>query len=260
MTESPLAGVGVLVTRPKHQADGLISAIENAGGIAVRFPSIEINAREPAAIAADAKSLAQPDIAVFVSSNAVRFGSQYSHAARIAVVGPATAAAVTAAGRTVDISAANGFDSEHLLEEKEFAAVAGKTVRIIRGQDGRELLAATLRERGATVEYLPVYERLRPNYTPDEVNLIASKWRSGEINVVTAMSVAAFDNLIALLPSSVHELLARTPLVTPAARVLKEALSQFPNLPAALSDAPDADAIVNTIVATIGAPEKTAPG
>lgn len=251
MTEAPLAGIGVLVTRPEHQADELVSAIESAGGVAVRFPTIEIIARDPAAIAADAESLAPPDIAVLVSSNAVRCGLRYADGAPIAVVGPATAASVTAAGQSVDIRAANGFDSEHLLQEREFADVAGKTVRIIRGQDGRELLATTLRDRGATVEYLAVYERIPPNYTTNEVDLLIAKWHSSGINAVTAMSVAAFDNLVALLPDSAHELLACTPLVTPAARVLKEALSRFPSLPAILADTPDADAIVRSIVATV---------
>ena len=252
MTESPLAGVGVLVTRPEHQADELVAAIERRGGVAIRFPTLQIIARDANDVAEAAQWLATADIAVFVSSNAVRFGMQYAGNAQIATVGPATADAIEASGRRVDIRAASGFDSEHLLQENALANVAGKTVRIIRGQDGRELLAATLRERGATVDYLPVYERLLPSYTPNQVDSIATKLRSGDIGVVTAMSVASFGNLVSLLPESTHELLARTPLVTPAKRVLKEALIQFPSLPVALSSTTDADAIVDTVVASIG--------
>lgn len=260
MTELPLAGVGVLVTRPQHQADDLINAIERNGGTAIRFPTLQIVARDAAEVAAEAKQLGRPDIAIFVSSNAVRFGLPHAANASIAVVGPATAAAIESAGRSVDIRAASGFDSEHLLAAMQNTDVAGKTLRIIRGQDGRELLAETLRERGAVVEYLCVYERLLPEYTVEATDSIITKWRCGDIDVVTAMSVASFNNLVALLPDPGGELLARTPLVTPAARVLKEALSQFPKLPVILADAPDADEIVNAIIATTGAQGQTAPG
>ena len=37
-----LAGLRVLVTRPAHQAEELCALIERAGGIPVRFPTIEI--------------------------------------------------------------------------------------------------------------------------------------------------------------------------------------------------------------------------
>lgn len=252
MTESPLAGVGVLVTRPEHQAAELVAAIERRGGAAICFPTLQIVARDANDVAAAAAGLAAADIVVFVSSNAVKFGMQYAGDARIATLGPATADAVAASGRHVGICSTSGFDSEHLLQEKELANVAGKTVRIIRGQDGRELLAETLRARGASVDYLTVYERLLPNHTASEVNSITAKLRSGEVSVITAMSVASFSNLVSLLPESAHELLARTALVTPAKRVLKEALIQFPSLPVALSATTDADAIVDTVVASIG--------
>ena len=76
-------------------------------------------------------------------------------------------------------------------------------------------------------------------------------WESGQIHVVTAMSVASFKNLIELLPESAISLLTRTPLVTPAERVLKEALDQFPELPTILAEAPDADEMVRGVVRAI---------
>ena len=256
MTDVSLAGVGVLVTRPQHQATELVDAIECCGGKAIQFPTIQIVARDPAHVSSDAAELSDPDIAIFVSSNAVQHGLQYAQHAHIAAVGPATAAAIEAAGRSVDILATTGFDSEHLLAKAELADMAGKTIRIIRGQDGRELLATTLRKRGARVDYLSVYERAVPNYDAAAIDAIATEWKLGGINVVTAMSVATLNNLIALLPEPTLNLLARTPLVTPAARVLKEALNLFPDLPAVLSNGPEADEMVRTIAA-IG---HTAPG
>jgi uroporphyrinogen-III synthase len=248
MADTALAGVGVLVTRPKHQSEGLLAAIRNAGGSPIRFPSIEIVGVDAAS---DAAGLAAPEIVIFVSSNAVEHGLQYAEGARIAAVGPATAAAIEAAGRSVDISSSAGFDSENLLAAADFFSVTGKRIRIIRGQDGRELLADTLRARGAQVDYLQVYERRMPLYSDDEVESLLHVWESGQIDVVTVMSIAAFRNLIELLPESAIPLLSRTPLVTPAERVLKEALDMFPELPTTLAAAPDADEMVRGVVRAI---------
>jgi uroporphyrinogen-III synthase len=256
MSDTGLAGVGVLVTRPDQQADELAQLIESHGGKAFRFPTIKIVPRDAAAVNACAAALPDPDIAIFVSSNAVRHGLVFAEAASIAAVGPATAAAIEAAGRSVDIRPEAGFDSEHLLAEAAFEQISNAAIRIIRGQDGRELLATTLRGRGATVDYLVVYDRLMPEYGTARIDEYASRWQSGDIDVVTAMSVAALENLIALTPDSCMTLLARTPLVTPASRVIKEALNRFPDIPAVLAEGPRADEIVRTISA-LG---QTAPG
>jgi uroporphyrinogen-III synthase len=251
MPNKSLQGVGVLVTRPKHQSLDLETAIEREGGLPIRFPTIEIIARNAAAVAEDAYRLPKPDIAVFVSSNAVEHGIEHADGARIAVVGPASAEAVAATGRQVDIMPADGFDSEHLLTTPELFNVAGKRVRIIRGQSGRELLARALRSRGAEVDYLSVYKRSLPLYRADEVDALLADWRAGKVNVVTVMSVATLDNLIALLPESALPMLARTPLVTPASRVIKQVVELLPGMPTTLADAPDAAAMVRGIVRAV---------
>jgi len=251
MPDEPLAGIGVLVTRPTQQAAELVRAIEAAGGRAVCFPVIEITARSHQDVAADAARLAKPDIVIFVSRNAVEHGLEWSNGARIAAVGPATAAAIEAAARVVDVVPSGGFDSESLLAEAVLTDVAGKTIRIIRGNGGRELLAATLRERGAHVDYLEVYRRARPAVGDDEIAALCGRWQRGEIDVVTIMSVESLDNLLAMLPDSCRSLLVETPLVTPAARVLKEAIDRLPGCPAALAAGPGADEMVRAI-ATLG--------
>jgi len=167
MTEKPLEGVGVLVTRPRTQAAELVSAIEQQGGEAFCFPVIDIVALDENELQASEAALPPPDVTIFISRNAVEYGLRYSGGGRIAVIGPATAKAVRAAGRIVDIEPAAGYDSEHLLAEPELSDIAGKQVRIIRGSKGRELLSEELTARGATVNYLSVYERRLPNVPPD---------------------------------------------------------------------------------------------
>ena len=61
--------------------------------------------------------------------------------------GGTTAAALLAAGRPADFTAAKA-DSEGLLADPAFADVAGRRILIVRGVGGRELLARSLRARG----------------------------------------------------------------------------------------------------------------
>jgi uroporphyrinogen-III synthase len=256
MAENDLADVGVLVTRPKHQAVKLVDAIEALGGTAVQFPVIEIVPREAADILADVSQQQNPDIAIFVSPNAVRNGLSYVGDAQIAVVGPATAIAIETAGRSVDIRPESGFDSEHLLAEPALKAVQGSNIRIIRGNEGRELLADTLKDRGANVHYLPVYTRKVPEYSAPELSELEAKWLSGEIDVVTVMSVQSLTNLAELLPEWCEKQLGQTRLVTPAARVIKEALDRYPGIPATLASGPQAKDMVRAIAERA----KTRPG
>src|SRR5436190_1996955 len=71
----PLAGRGIVVTRPRHQAQHLARSIERAGGRAILFPLIDIAPiAETAALAAIVERLSCYDVAIFVSPNAVDQG------------------------------------------------------------------------------------------------------------------------------------------------------------------------------------------
>lgn len=251
MAETPLGGAGVLVTRPQRQADGLVNAIEAAGGVAVRFPVIEAQPLPQAEVIAVAETLHVPDIAILVSPNAVRFGLRYVGAAAIAAVGPATARSVEKSGAQVAIQSPAGFDSEHLLATPELQDVAGKVVRIIRGNGGRELLASTLRERGATVEYLEVYQRVLPTYDEAELAEIRDRWLDGDIDAVTIMSVETLRNLVELLSAECLEHLGKTRLVTPASRVIKAAKARFPGIPTTLAKGPQPGDLAEAVVASM---------
>lgn len=240
MLDKPLAGRGVLVTRPPGQAGELADAIEGAGGIAIRFPAIEIQGREPDTIEREQSALPVPDLVFFASPNAVEFGFAAAAApgARLAAIGPATAAALSARGRAADICSPAGFDSEALLEVPELRNVRGQVIRIVRGDRGRELLANTLRQRGATVDYLSVYRRLPARHSQCELDELERLWRSGGVDIITVMSVETLDNLLTALPHYCLDALPATPLVTPSKRVIQTAADQIPAVHATLAPGP----------------------
>lgn len=254
MSGRPLAGAGILVTRPRHQAGELEDAIARLGGRPVPFPVMEIRPVPVPERNAELARLKPADIVIFVSPNAVRHGLDCIGEARIAAIGPATRRAIEAAGSRVDITAATGYDSEHLLDTPELRDVRGKTVRIIRGRSGRELLADSLRQRGAVVEYLAVYERVVPEPSADELASLETLWSTGGIAAVVVMSVESLDNLLALLPDTLGKALARTRLVTPASRVIKEAQTRFPGIPTTLARGPQARDLADAIAKAASAP------
>ena len=252
MTEGALAGFGVLLTRPQHQADEIAAAIETTGGSVFLFPVIDIVARDPAEVASEARALPDPDIVIFISSNAVTYGltGASSEHATIAAIGPATRSALEAAGQRVDIAPATGFDSERLLEEPQLAEVTGKTVRIVRGSKGRELLATCLKRRGARVDYISVYERRPTAHSADRLSELDAAWNEGTINSVIVMSVDSLNRLVAALPDPILDRLRKTPLVTPSNRVIQTANELLPGAPTILAGGPGTGDMIQALVAT----------
>jgi uroporphyrinogen-III synthase len=250
MSKGELSGFGVLVTRPEHQAEEIVAAIENAGGEAIRFPVIDIEPLEIPDVERKLAKLPPADITIFISANAVIFGLPYLDGEKTAVaaIGPTTRSTIEATGRHVDIYPSAGYDSEHLLEEAELQDVSGRNVRIIRGEGGRELLAETLRERGATVDYLEVYRRQTRVYSTTLLSGLEHRWRDGQVQCVIAMSVDTLNKLMEILPAGGQELLANTALVTPSARVIQTASDRIPEANLTLAESPKTDDMIRALI------------
>ena len=253
MNDGPLAGMGVLVTRPSHQAGALLAALEAAGAAAYHLPLIEITPEPPARVQDAIAGLAVHELVIFVSTNAANHGRSVLDRlpARVAAIGPATAAALHRAGITVDILPDGGYDSEHLLDTEALRDVDGLTITIVRGQDGREKLATTLRSRGATVQYLPVYQRRARSLDADERSQIEEVCRERRIDAVVVMSVASFEALLAALPQTCLPALSKARLVGPSERVIQTALGRLPDAQAVLAPGPEADDLVGALIASL---------
>jgi uroporphyrinogen-III synthase len=248
----PLTGKGILVTRPSAQSEELTLALKAAGGTAFQLPVIEIVPRDPDAVRSDLAALPVSDIIIFVSRNAVTYGAEAIHqrasaTTKIAAIGHATQSALSDAGFEVHICPTTGFDSEHLLTHAELQEVAGKQVLIVRGNRGRELLGDTLRQRGATVDYLSTYERKTAAPGDQQLSQLIEAWQNGAIDEVIIMSVDSLTSLMKILPTDCHHLLRKTRLVTPSKRVIQTATESLPGVRTVLAESPRADSLVNAI-------------
>ncbi|MDD4881027.1 MAG: uroporphyrinogen-III synthase, partial [Gallionellaceae bacterium] len=163
-------------------------------------------------------------LAIFISPTSVerawplileRHGG-WPHGVAPAAVGQATARALARYGVQHVLCAEDGADSESLLALAELGDMTGKRVLIIRGEGGREVLADTLRRRGARVDYAECYRRLRPEAEPAP---LLALWRDGGIAAVTVTSREVFTNLVDLLGAAGAALLRATPLFAPHERI-----------------------------------------
>ncbi|MCF6236524.1 MAG: uroporphyrinogen-III synthase [Gammaproteobacteria bacterium] len=165
-----LKGLKVLITRPIHQAETMCHLIELHGGVAHRFPVLEIlPVKNAKAVHNTISHLDDFDIAIFISPNAVTYTCQLTQHPRqafefiqLAAVGKGTQRALLKFGLNTHISPTDEYHSEALLATSALQSVTGRKIIIFRGEGGRTLIADTLRQRGAWVEYMEVYRRSQP--------------------------------------------------------------------------------------------------
>ena len=159
----------------------------------------------------------QFDVAIFVSKNAVTFGiplleqywPQWPKVTWLAV-GQSTAKAL----EKFDINAEHPVQpgSEGLLALDCLRDVKQTKILIVRGGEGRKLLAEELLKRGAEVSYLEVYARVEVAYPESlSVDLFDSKV---DISVVTSA-----EGLSQLAHSLSSQELGKLQLVVPSGRI-----------------------------------------
>ena len=223
-TEPPcnLGGLSVLVTRPEQQSEGLCDLIQAAHGRPVRFPAIEIlGPADKHAARGRLEGARRADVLIFVSANAVQYAfpllpEQLPLDVDIAAVGAATARALGRSGLEPTL-VPDRMDSEGLLALPALQDVGGKSIYILRGNGGRELLARTLRERGAVVHQVEVYRRELPQRQAAAANLVRG-W-AHLVQVVVATSNAIVENLYTLLGDEGAAYLRTTPVIVVSQRM-----------------------------------------
>ena len=211
-----LRGRGILITRPREQAQGLAKLVEAAGGRAILFPAIEIQD-------VPLRKLAEFDLAIFVSPTAVKralAAMKWPQRAQAAALGRGTQRELERHGIKGIIAPDSGADSEALLAVPQLRRVAGRRIVILRGEGGRSLLGDTLAARGARVEYAECYRRVRPQ--SDSASLLTA-FAEGAVHAVTVSSAEGLENLFEMLGAAGREHLRKTPLFVPHRRVAAEA-------------------------------------
>ncbi len=225
-----LKGQVTLITRPEAQQSSLRTAIERHGGEWLSLPLLRIvplTGSDLQAARQHVQDLDNYDVLVFVSLNAASLGAdliadlwpQLPVQQSIIAIGKSTATLVADLLACEVICPEAGSDSEAVLAIPELQQLADKRIAIFRGQGGRELLADTLRERGARVDYIEVYRREQVQHDAVDVEAFVTP---DKIDAITVHSGESLQTLAGLLGAACKSILT-IPIVVPSMRVAKQA-------------------------------------
>lgn len=211
----PLFGKRIVVTRAREQASALCDLLLAKGAEPVEFPVIKIASLPDSSALDDALSrLSSYSWIVLTSANAVPALAERLSAlnqdgrgfagTKIAAIGPATAEALRQhLGLRADFVPSEAV-AEAVLAEWPDDEMDGKRVLLPRALEAREILPEKLREKGAIVDVIPVYETI---LDADEAENLRTQLRNGEIDAVTFTSSSTVRNFaIALTGGEKNEL------------------------------------------------------
>ncbi|HWP33774.1 MAG TPA: uroporphyrinogen-III C-methyltransferase [Solirubrobacterales bacterium] len=175
----PLHGRRVVVTRARAQASGLAATLRGLGAEVVELPAIRIEPRiESDEVRRAVESIADYALVCLTSANGVRLLFEalaaVGHDARslagatVAAIGPGTAGELARLGIAADV-VPERFVAEALAEALAEVDVNGKRVLAARAAEARDVLPDALRERGAEVDVVALYETVREQPDPEAV-------------------------------------------------------------------------------------------
>jgi uroporphyrinogen-III synthase len=218
-------GWRLLLTRPAEESAALAQVLTDVGIFSSSLPLLEI---EPVPITPAQRSILNDldlySAVIVVSKPAARLGlellEEFWPVAPLQpwfTVGEGTGQLLQA--HNLDVSwPQQADDSEALLELpklQQAVALPASRVLIMRGEDGRELLAERLRQLGASVDYLPLYRRNLPLYPP---STLVERVKAERLNALVVSSGQGFEHL-RQLAGDAWPALAQMPLFVPSPRV-----------------------------------------
>ncbi len=213
----PLAGKRIVVTRTRKQAGALSARLAALGADVFEIPTIRTepptDLRGFAELVRDAHTY---DWVLFTSPNGVSAFFEWFYklyedardigAARIAAVGPATAARVREFHLKVDLQPGEAV-AEALVTalEKEHGSVENLKILLVRPETTRDVIVPALEKKGAIVDSAIGYRTVPETEAGDRTGGIERFRREGA-DLVTFASSSAVENFLALnlpLPAEV---------------------------------------------------------
>lgn len=200
--------MSILITRPNPAGQALVQRLLDAGKMAFQAPLIKIEAgRELPLLETKLKWLRSSDYLFLLSKNAVSYANwqlnqlqqPWSDTLFYYGIGQSTALEFQRVSNLMIHYPEHGETSEDLLELPALNQVENKRVLLLRGNGGRDLLATTLRQRGAIVDECECYQRLLIHYDPDAFSL---QWESAQVDTLVVTSGEILQQLFDLVVES----------------------------------------------------------
>jgi len=247
----PLAGLSVAVTRARAQASGLADRLRRLGAVVIEAPAIRI-----VPLDGPAPDLSRYDLVCLTSPNGVRLlferlavaglDARALAGAQVAAIGPGTALALRSFGVIADVVPPERFVAEGLVEA--LAGVPVSRALVARAAEARDVLVDALRERGAEVDVLALYETVAEPLDEAQLTAVA------EADYVTFTSSSTVRFLLESAGGDGWRLAGRLVSIGP---VTSDALRSYGLAPDVEASRHDIDGLVEALVADASAPAAT---
>ncbi|MEA2374354.1 MAG: uroporphyrinogen methyltransferase / synthase [Thermoleophilaceae bacterium] len=163
----PLLGRSVVVTRAQAQASGLAARLTELGAEAIEAPAIRIEPRESEELDRALEGIDRYVLVCLTSPNGVRLlaeglmrrgrDARALAGATVAAIGPGTSAELARFGIGADVVPERSV-AEALVESLADVDIEGHPVLVARAAQARNVLPDALRERGAEVDVVALYD------------------------------------------------------------------------------------------------------
>ncbi|MBI5846221.1 MAG: uroporphyrinogen-III C-methyltransferase [Deltaproteobacteria bacterium] len=204
-TIRPLFGKTVVVTRARAQASDLVKRLEEMGARVLETPTIRVVPPENSAPLDEAIArITDFDWVSFTSVNAVEYffdrlfksgrDARALGGAKIAAIGPATAARLKNYGLVTDILPET-YRAESVVDAFSALDMKARRVLLPRAAEARPVLPAELSRMGALVTEVAAYRTIAANEGKKE---LLDELQSGSVDMVTFTSSSTVSNFASL--------------------------------------------------------------
>lgn len=201
-----LAGRTILITRTASQAGSFRALLEEEGAAVIEVPTIEIIPKLTPELDTAIRSLSEYDWLIFTSVNGVdafcsrlkELGYEKTRWPRVCTIGPATADSVRSHGCNVDLQPTE-YRAEGVLEELfslHGGNLTGLKILLPRAAVAREILPDELREKGAQVDVIPVYETVVPQSSRNILDEVLAQTPPDMVTFTSSSTVTNFISLV----------------------------------------------------------------
>ncbi|MBO8144548.1 MAG: uroporphyrinogen-III C-methyltransferase [Thermodesulfobacterium sp.] len=201
----PLFGKKIVVTRTREQASKLVEKLEELGAMCYEIPTIKIEAVVDEKIYQTIEKLSSYDWIIFTSENGVKFffkvlwekgkDLRVLGNSKVAVIGSSTKTFLENMGIRADLIPEKEFTQEGLISAFSRIDIKDKNILIPRAKEAREVLPQRLKEMGAKVDVLPVYETKTCEESKEKLRNIFEEG----VDIVTFTSSSTVKNFFKLI-------------------------------------------------------------
>jgi uroporphyrinogen-III synthase len=215
----------ILVTRPAHQAQGLIHLLSGKGASVLLFPTLVIHpVSDLERLKKDIQAQFAADWLIFISPNAVDhvmplvLEKQWLtlFRGRFATVGIGTRDSLSVYGVNSITFPTQGVGAEALLETLGHEDMNNKQVAVFKGNSDNQMIEEGLSARGAKIFPINCYQRRR---TKDDPHPLIHALTHGHVDLIVTSSGDGLQSLVQLLPADLQAIACQLPVVVVSKRV-----------------------------------------